>query len=146
MQKGKGLLRARAEVRSREGIRHTLGIEKPVVGPRRWLDGEDRRVLRPLLRTCQYNSYCQALGISFWWTGTRREFIDWGLFHVKQNYVETARRYRKLLEQRNAWLRQARTVQTEEDPWLFLITETGHLINELREEYLKDFAHHFSWC
>ncbi|GIR64085.1 MAG: hypothetical protein CM15mP68_7510 [Pseudomonadota bacterium] len=36
-------------------------------------------------------------------------------------------------------------MQTEEDPWLALITETGHLINELREEYLKDFAHHFSW-
>ena len=147
VQKGKGLLRARAEVRSREGIRHTLGIEKPVVGPRRLrLDGEASKSAATLAAYLPIQLLLPSVGdFVFGGPGTRREFIDWGLFHVKQNYVETARRYRKLLKQRNAWLRQAGTVQTEEDPWLALITETGHLINELREEYLKDFAHHFSW-
>ena len=37
----------------------------------------------------------------------RREFVDWGLFHVEHQYLEISRRYRKALGQRSAWLRPA---------------------------------------
>ena len=67
--------------------------------------------------------------------------MDWGLF-VKQNYVEIARRYRKLLKQRNM-ASAFRPSRAQDDPWLDLITELG-IVNELRESYLKDFSHYFS--
>lgn len=35
----------------------------------------------------------------------RRSFLDWGLFHVEQSYLEQWRRYARLLRQRNAALR-----------------------------------------
>ena len=35
----------------------------------------------------------------------RRSFLDWGLFHVEQSYLEDWRRYSRLLRQRNAALR-----------------------------------------
>ena len=35
----------------------------------------------------------------------RRQFIDWGLFHVEQSYAREMQLYRKLLKQRNAVIR-----------------------------------------
>lgn len=35
----------------------------------------------------------------------RRSFLDWGLFHVEQSFLEDWRRYSRLLRQRNAALR-----------------------------------------
>ena len=37
----------------------------------------------------------------------RRNFIDWGVFHVEHSYLEIWRRYARLLRQRNAALRDA---------------------------------------
>lgn len=34
--------------------------------------------------------------------GIRREFMDWGLFHVEQNYLPAAKRFRRALSQRSA--------------------------------------------
>ena len=48
------------------------------------------------------------------------------------------------MKQRNAWLRYSDLSRAQDDPWLDLITETGHIVNELRESYLKDFSHYFS--
>lgn len=35
----------------------------------------------------------------------RRRFLDWGVFHVEQGFLESWQRYRRALEQRNAALR-----------------------------------------
>jgi DNA replication and repair protein RecF len=35
----------------------------------------------------------------------RRLFLDWNLFHVEQRYRDTLRGFRRVLRQRNAWLR-----------------------------------------
>jgi len=35
----------------------------------------------------------------------RRRFLDWGVFHVEHGYLDTWRRYRRLLGQRNAALK-----------------------------------------
>lgn len=38
--------------------------------------------------------------------GERREWLDWGLFHVEHGYHDTLRRYQRVLSQRNAALKQ----------------------------------------
>ena len=36
----------------------------------------------------------------------RRRFVDWGVFHVEHKFIGTLRRYRRVLRQRNAALRE----------------------------------------
>ncbi len=63
----------------------------------------------------------------------RRSFLDWGLFHVEHDYLELARKYKKYLKQRNAWIKAGAGVS---DPWLHELAGLAAKINELRERYL----------
>ena len=38
----------------------------------------------------------------------RRQFLDWGVFHVEHGYTEVWRRFQKTLKQRNQLLRHGR--------------------------------------
>src|SRR5690606_11368951 len=46
----------------------------------------------------------------------RRRFVDWGVFHVEHGYLESWKRYRRILGQRNAALK-ARVSRTGLEPW-----------------------------
>ena len=46
----------------------------------------------------------------------RRRYLDWGVFHVEQDFLGTWRRYQRALRQRNALLRQGAIAQDLE-PW-----------------------------
>ena len=64
----------------------------------------------------------------------RRSFLDWGLFHVEHGYLELARKYKKTLKQRNAWMKAgARAL----DPWLHELAALAVEINAQRERYLR---------
>ena len=69
----------------------------------------------------------------------RRAFLDWGLFHVEQNYLEGWRRYRRVLQQRNAALRQG-AKDTELGHWDAMLADEGERLSSLRTEYLASLA------
>jgi DNA replication and repair protein RecF len=73
----------------------------------------------------------------------RRRFLDWGVFHVKHSFLDTWRRYRKALSQRNAALRQG-----DSDAQVFLwneaLIEHGEEVNRLREAFIAEFNAIFS--
>jgi DNA replication and repair protein RecF len=73
----------------------------------------------------------------------RRRFLDWGVFHVKHSFLETWRRYRKALSQRNAALRQGDT-DTELGFWNNALIEYGEEIDKLRAAFIADFNTIFS--
>ena len=64
----------------------------------------------------------------------RRSFLDWGLFHVEPGYLELARKYKKTLRQRNAWIRG---VNRGTDPWLEELATLAARINGKRKSYLE---------
>lgn len=66
----------------------------------------------------------------------RREFIDWGLFHVEHQYLEISRRYRKALSQRSAWLREGHERAFDQDPWAPDIAKQGAQINHRRKAFV----------
>jgi DNA replication and repair protein RecF len=66
----------------------------------------------------------------------RREFVDWGLFHVEHQYLEISRRYRKALGQRSAWLREGHDGTFDKDPWAQDIAKQGALINHRRKGFV----------
>lgn len=61
----------------------------------------------------------------------RRKFIDSFVFHVEQNFAQTARRYVYALKQRNALLRARQT--TDDAVWLRDLAMTGELMVAARE-------------
>lgn len=68
----------------------------------------------------------------------RRQFLDWGGFHVKPSFVDSWRQYKRALQQRNTVLREkapARLIKTW-DPELIV---TGQQLDYLRKEYVESF-------
>jgi len=66
----------------------------------------------------------------------RRQYLDWGLFHVKHSYIPTWKRYQKLLKQRNAALRVARSSQ-EILAWDGEFVAAAEELHAFRLDYVK---------
>lgn len=73
----------------------------------------------------------------------RRSLLDWGLFHVKHNYLSLLKDYKQVLRQRNALLR-ARAKIKEFIPWNKQLCKIALEIDKEREQYFADWQHHFS--
>lgn len=65
----------------------------------------------------------------------RRRYLDWGLFHVEQDFLSLWRRYARALKQRNALLKAgARDGQL--DSWDHELAEAGEPLSRRRAAYL----------
>ena len=72
----------------------------------------------------------------------RRSVLDWGLFHVKHQYYEYWKNYRRVLKQRNSLLRQrARPVAFI--PWDQQLSDLAHEMDQLRYAYLVELKERF---
>ena len=69
----------------------------------------------------------------------RRRFMDWGLFHVEQDFLPQWRRYARALKQRNALLK-AGGAGAQLDAWDRELAESGEALTTHRERYLADLA------
>jgi len=68
----------------------------------------------------------------------RREFIDWGVFHVKHHYGDLLKRYQRIVKQRNAALK-AQCSPEELQQWNEQLAEYGNDITLMRQAYLKEW-------
>ncbi|MDH5822608.1 DNA replication/repair protein RecF [Luteimonas sp. RD2P54] len=115
----------------RAGLRHAGGD---------WsgrLDGE---------AVAQLGDLCAALAVVSFEPGShalisgggepRRRFVDWGLFHVEQDFLAVWRRYARALRQRNALLKSlAPTDQLE--AWDRELALAGEPLTAARQRYLE---------
>lgn len=67
----------------------------------------------------------------------RRQFIDWGVFHVEQSFLEHWRLMQRALEQRNAGLKQKKTPAAE---WDATFIKYALLVDAARAEYIHAFS------
>lgn len=65
----------------------------------------------------------------------RRQWLDWGAFHVKHDYIDVLRRYMRALRQRNALLRSGDTHTL--DTWTDRMIETGEIVVRARTDYIQ---------
>lgn len=65
--------------------------------------------------------------------GERRRWLDWGVFHVEQNFLETWMRFTRTLKQRNAALKQGLDPQ----PWDAELVRHGEAVAALRSAWLE---------
>lgn len=71
----------------------------------------------------------------------RRQFIDWGVFHVEHTFMEQWKMFRKQLKQRNSVLKQK---ELEWLPtWTAGFIESAEVIDQHRQDYLKRFKPEF---
>jgi DNA replication and repair protein RecF len=71
----------------------------------------------------------------------RRKFLEWGVFHVEHSYQHLYRRYLRVLQQRNAALRNdPRSVSVWNGEFIKCALE----VDEKRRQYLKLLVPHFN--
>jgi DNA replication and repair protein RecF len=95
-----------AQTGSQGDREHRLGLERSGKHWRARKDGADLQQLSQLTRSLplmlmEPNSHLLVSGTP----DHRRKFLDWGMFHVEQPFLDTWRNYSKILKQRNAALR-----------------------------------------
>jgi DNA replication and repair protein RecF len=69
---------------------------------------------------------------------TRRQFMDWGLFHVEQSFLDLWRKVERLLEQRNAAIR----IKASPDyikAWDKDLSSLGFELHNYRKRYIDNF-------
>jgi len=69
----------------------------------------------------------------------RRQYIDWGLFHVNLGFFQHWKTYRRALEQRNQSLR-LQLPDAEVQVWNQELSEAGEAITRLRQHYVNSVA------
>jgi DNA replication and repair protein RecF len=72
----------------------------------------------------------------------RRRLLDWGVFHVKHEFLDMWRRYQRALQQRNAVLRSGADEQLLA-AWEAELSTAGHRVDALRGEYAAQLLPHF---
>lgn len=73
----------------------------------------------------------------------RREFLDWGVFHVKHEFFEAWRRVRRALKHRNALLRHDRIDLRSMRVWEQELAHWSEQLDLLRSDYMAQFAKTF---
>jgi len=72
----------------------------------------------------------------------RRQFLDWGMFHVEPDYIDHLRAFQQALEQRNALLRSMAFGQDSRDmgAWTEQVTKYAELVDAARRRYVARFT------
>ena len=73
----------------------------------------------------------------------RRAVLDWGLFHVKPNYLILWNDYKKVLRQRNALLKKER-LYSHFIPWDMQLSRLAKELDELRSDYTSRWQEAFN--
>ncbi len=66
----------------------------------------------------------------------RRQYLDWGVFHVEHHYLDLWKQYHRVLRQRNSALRRKRSKQ-EIQAWDQPLVEKAELLHSIRDNYIK---------
>jgi len=128
-----------AETEDANGTIHRLGLER---SGRRWRgrkDGQDLSQLSQLTRSLpllllEPDSHLLVSGAP----EVRRRFLDWGMFHVEQQFLDTWRRFSKALKQRNAALRSEQPAVL--DSLDQVLAEQGSLLSAYRRTHCDALA------
>jgi DNA replication and repair protein RecF len=128
--------------RSKSNTSHQLGIKRTAKGQfEARLDGRALQSAAQLveelpLQLIDAHSFTLLEGGPL----QRRQFMDWGVFHVEQGYRTVWRRFQKALKQRNQLLRHGRIDEDSLRAWTAEFIPLCEQITEYRRQYLNELA------
>jgi len=67
----------------------------------------------------------------------RRQFLDWGVFHVEPRFLSSWQRLQSALRQRNAWLRHGRIDVVSQAAWDRELCQVSEEIDGYRRAYIQ---------
>ena len=116
-----------------------LGLERSGKHWRARKNGEDLSQLSQLTRDLplvlmEPNSHLLVSGPP----EIRRKYLDWGMFHVEHDFLDTWRRFSKILKQRNAALRFRQEDVLDSVDSVF--SELGNRLGQLRRTHFDEIA------
>lgn len=140
IRRGAEVARVFAELSDDTGLRSRLGIERSGQSWRGRVDDSDVSQLSELFRRCAVG--CFEPGSHELISGTselRRGLLDWGVFHVEPDFLQSWRRYQRALKQRNSLIRD----QSPDDwfpPWEREMAEAAVVVERMRRGYAQALA------
>ncbi|PCJ92458.1 MAG: DNA replication/repair protein RecF [Porticoccaceae bacterium] len=75
----------------------------------------------------------------------RRQYVDWGVFHVEHNYRLLWQKFRRALKQRNSLLRHDRIDEVLLGVWDAEFSGLADQINQYRQQYLLELIPKIQW-
>ena len=137
IQRGRDALTVYAELLDAGGGHRRIGLRRVIrQGFEARIDGQPVQALSDLFQAFPAVVFPADTGELISGPGeVRRRFLDWGLFHVEQEFYPAWRRYARALRQRNLVLRQRLAGDTER-AWRVELVREGEIIHAYREAYL----------
>ncbi len=143
LQRNASQLAIFGEVRHEDGVPSRVGLGRQ---GSRWesrLDGEivtlGQLVSRCAVVCFEPGSHALIGGAA----EERRRFLDWGVFHVEHDFLNSWRRYQRALKQRNSLLRSATTGSDMLfAPWETELAQAATTIDHHRRDYFEQLRPH----
>jgi DNA replication and repair protein RecF len=131
---GQDHLRVIGDLMDRTGLSHHLGIEVRKGGTSARIDSRPAESLAELAQAFPVQAIEPGVHRLVEEGGyRRRRWMDWAVFHVEPQFVDTWLRYTRALKQRNAALRVA---SQEASVWNAELSRTGETIAASRARYI----------
>lgn len=127
------------EVRLADGRPASLGIARQRSGDSQIrIDGQNARSAAQLaellpLQLINPDSFRLLEGAP----KVRRQFLDWGVFHVEPRFLDAWQRLQAALRQRNSWLRHGRIDAAAQAAWDRELTLASEAIDAYRRAYIQ---------
>jgi len=129
---------------TRPGNRATVSL-----GVQRWRDGamkiqvagEPVRTVAELADELPLQVICaDSFGLLTGPPARRRQFLDWGVFHVEQGFFPQWQRFQRSIKQRNMLLRRAKLSRRELAVWTRDLAQSGTAITAYRQSYFRELT------
>ena len=75
--------------------------------------------------------------------GARRQYLDWGVFHVEHRFFDQWQRFQRGIKQRNMLLRRGKMATEELSVWTRELAQSGEALSQYREAYYQLLAPRF---
>lgn len=143
LQRGASDLSIFSTIRHEDGRLVRLGLGREGARWEARVEGQDV-LIGQLVRECavvcfEPGSHALIAGAA----DERRRFLDWGVFHVEQDFLPAWRRYQRALKQRNSLLRSDGLADDELfAPWELELARCGTLIDQWRRSYFDALLPH----
>ncbi len=69
--------------------------------------------------------------------GARRQYLDWGVFHVEHRFFDQWQRFQRGIKQRNKLLRRGKIAAQELSVWTRDLANAGETLTEYRRAYFR---------
>src|SRR5690554_2750273 len=129
-----------ARVTEQSGAKHQVGYQRDVGGDVQLrIDQAKEKRFSALARLVPVQLMTpESIDLVLGGPKVRRQFIDWGVFHVEHSFYNDWLNFTKLLKHRNSLLKMKR-FHSEHVYWDEQFSQFGELIHQHRSSYLSDF-------